>query len=232
MKLTDKRVGIRAIERILGEKAVYSGPPSFNYKIGDYMIDRDGNVTSSNTEALIILEKKLADEGVAGEGIPHLCSQNGVSTPRAIRNLINMIHSKQYLIGRAVGYKAFDVTDELVAVLGGKELTTDEMLSRIRTYAPDGIGIVDDKVIITGLPDTETYKKLAEAMISSANLAKWVSPDETIEQNEKFYMRAWLVRIGLDKADTKAVRSMILKNLKGHTAFRDEGNAARWRERH
>ena len=232
MKLADKKMGIKTIERLLGVKAVYSGPPTFCYKIGAFMIDRDGNVTCQNDEELIKLEKSLADEGVAGEGIPHLSSGIGVSAPESIRNLINMIHSKQYLIGRAVGYKAFDVSGELVAVIRDKDLTVEEMLLRIRTYAPAGIEVIDDKVIITGLPDTESYKRLAEAMITASNIAKWVSPDETIEQNEKFYMRAWLVRIGLDGPDTKAVRSTILKNLKGHTAFRNEEAAARWRERH
>lgn len=232
MKLADKKMGIKAIERILNESAVYSGPPTFTYKIGVFMIDRDGNVTCQNEDALTDLERRLADEGVAGEGIPHLGGSNGVSTPEAIRNLINMIHSKQYLLQRAVGYKAFDISNELVAVLKDKDLTADEMLSRIKTYSPKGLGVTDDKVTITGLPDTDTYKRLAEAMITTANMAKWVSPDETIEQNEKFYMRAWLVRIGLDGPDTKAIRSTILKNLKGHTAFRNDEAAARWRARH
>ena len=232
MKLADKKTGIKIIERILGQKAVYFGPPTFRYKIGEFTIDRDGNVTCRNRKDLISLEKKLADEGIAGEGAPHLNGQLGVSTPEGIRNLINMIHSKQYLLQQAVGYKAFDISNELVSVLRDKDLTTDEMLSRINTYSPKGLSIHKDKVTITGLPDTETYKKLAEAMIKTANVAKWVSPDETIEQNEKFYMRAWLVRIGLDGSETKAVRSTILKNLKGHTAFRNDEAAERWHKRH
>lgn len=232
MRLTDKKTGIKAIERIVKEKAAYAGPPSFSYTIGSFIVDRDGNVTCKNSDELIALEKALADEGVSGEGIPHLNGQHGVNTPEGIRNLINMIHSKQYLLGQAVGYKAFEISDELVAVLKDKNLSADEMLSRMRTYAPTGLEITDDKVVITGLPDTESYKALADAMINSANLAKWVSPDETIEQNEKFYMRAWLVRIGLDKPDTKEIRATILKNLKGHTAFRNEEAATRWRERH
>ena len=39
MKLADKKMGIKAIERILNESAVYSGPPTFTYKIGVFMID-------------------------------------------------------------------------------------------------------------------------------------------------------------------------------------------------
>ncbi|MCR5355777.1 MAG: phage terminase small subunit P27 family [Lachnospiraceae bacterium] len=232
MKLTDKKTGIKAIERLLGEKAVYSGPPKFEYRFNNFLIDRDGNVSCNDPDKLLILEQNLADEGIAGEGIPHLNTTIGVNTPVAIRNLINMIHSKQYLLERALGYRAFNISNELVAALGDRDLTADIMLSRIQTFAPTGLTITDGMLTITGLPDTDTYKKLAEAMINASNLAKWVSPDETIEENEKFYMRSWLVRIGLDKADTREIRNTILKNLKGHTAFRNEDAAARWRKRH
>ncbi len=231
MKLGDKQKGIKAIERMLGMKSVYSGPPTFSYTIGDVTVDRDGNVACVDRKRLAELERRLANEGVSGEGIPLMEGSIGVSTAEGMRNLINMIHSKQHLIGRAVGYKAFDVSDELVAILKEKGLTAEETLSRIRNNAPAGIGVFSDHIAITGLPDTGCYRKLAGAMSRSAAVSRWISPDETIEENEKFYMRAWLVRIGLGGADMKAERSIILKNLKGHTAFRNEESAAKWRKR-
>jgi len=232
MRLTDKQTGIKAMERLLNVKAVYSGPPLFSYRLGIFMIDRDGNVICEDKEKLDKLERKLADEGIGGEGIPQLEEKIGMASPESIRNLINMIHSKQYLINRAVGYKAFEVSDELVAILKDKCLSAEEMLCRVRNHAPTGIGVSDDKITITGLPDTDSYKTLAGAMLAAAVSAHWISPDETIEENEKFYMRAWLVRIGLCGPETKYVRSIVLKNLKGHTAFRNVESAARWRERH
>ena len=35
---------VKAMEEILNVKAKYQGPPSFGYKVGEYTVDRDGNV--------------------------------------------------------------------------------------------------------------------------------------------------------------------------------------------
>ena len=218
MKLIDKKKGIKTIERILGKRAVYMGPPTFKYIIGDYVVDRDGNIEGKGIE---LLEKRLAEEGIAADGIPKAEVNAVAGTPREIRNLINMIHSKQYLLDRVIGYKAFEIPDNLI----GQE----EPHSLI---GAKGIELRDGKVYITGFPDTDIYRTLAEAMIQAAASARWISPDETIEENEKFYMRAWLVRIGLGGKDSKDVRAALLKNLKGSVAFRTKESEERWKEKY
>ena len=43
-------------------------------------------------------------------------------------------------------------------------------------------------------------------------------------------MRIWLLRLGFGGAEGKEVRNLLLKNLKGHSAFRTEANKQRWQE--
>ena len=57
-----------------------------------------------------------------------------------------------------------------------------------------------------------------------------IRPDESIEENEKYYMRIWLLRLGFGGKEGKEVRNLLLKNLKGHSAFRTEANKQRWQE--
>lgn len=57
-----------------------------------------------------------------------------------------------------------------------------------------------------------------------------ISPKETIEENEKYYMRIWLLRLGFGGAEGKEVRDLLMKNLKGNSAFRTEENKQRWQE--
>ena len=38
---------VKAMEEILNVKAKYQGPPSFGYKVGEYTVDRDGNVNTN-----------------------------------------------------------------------------------------------------------------------------------------------------------------------------------------
>ena len=65
-------------------------------------------------------------------------------------------------------------------------------------------------------------------MAQQAKEQKRIKPKETIEENEKYYMRIWLLRLGFGGADGKEVRNLLLKNLKGHSAFRTEENKQRW----
>ena len=69
-------------------------------------------------------------------------------------------------------------------------------------------------------------------MIKYAAKKRYILPDETMEENEKYYMRVWLVRLGLEGAEGKRVRKVMLKNLKGHTSFRTKADRERWREAH
>ena len=79
--------------------------------------------------------------------------------------------------------------------------------------------------------NTYTHAELAACMAKTAKEAKRVSPKATIEENEKYYMRVWLVRIGLGGKDGKDTRKVFLSRLKGHTAFRTEEDKEKWKER-
>jgi hypothetical protein len=74
------------------------------------------------------------------------------------------------------------------------------------------------------------FTHLAAAMAQQAGEQKRIRPDETIEENEKYYMRIWLLRLGFGGAEGKTVRNLLLKNLKGHSAFRTDENKQRWQE--
>lgn len=56
-----------------------------------------------------------------------------------------------------------------------------------------------------------------------------MNPKQTIEENEKYYMRAWLVSIGFGGSEGKEIRAFFLKGLKGHTAFRTSEDAEKWK---
>ena len=69
-------------------------------------------------------------------------------------------------------------------------------------------------------------------MVKAAKEQKKINPKETIEENEKYYMRSWLVRLGFDGKEGKEVRDILLSKLKGHTAFRTEADREKWKEKY
>ncbi|MCR5486345.1 MAG: hypothetical protein K6F35_02310 [Lachnospiraceae bacterium] len=228
----DKDRAIAAMERILQAHAVYEGPPTFAYRVGAFVVDRDGNISSGDEERLGWLKERLADGGALGCGA---CAEETfavVTTASAMRNIINMIYSKQHLIGKAAGYPVFGITEELVAAVKDRSLTAEEILGKVEEAAPEGIKASGDVLAITGLPDTEAYRALARAMADEASSRGWILPDEADMSNEKYVMRAWLVRMGLGGKDAASVRKTLMMNLGGNSAFRTPEKEAEWKKKH
>ena len=229
-KVENRKEAVKAMERMLSIHSKYMGPPTFAYAVGDFTVDRDGNVECPDAGQLEEMKLKLQAEGFGNGEVRRTEVEVPAQTMTedALRNLINMIHSKQYLLEKALGYRAFNIPDTLVEAAAEKGA---DILSAIAQHSPTGITVENGAINITGFPDGG-YDALARAMIERASAHRWISPDETIEENEKYYMRAWLVRLGFGGKDGKEMRSMLLKNLKGHSAFRTEADAARWKEKH
>jgi hypothetical protein len=59
-----------------------------------------------------------------------------------------------------------------------------------------------------------------------------VFPERQEPENEKYFARAWLLRIGYNGADSKAERNLLLKHLKGHSAFPNDDAATRHKEKY
>lgn len=231
---------VKAVAEILGEPSRYLGPPSFAYQIGGVTVDRDGNIEIEDVKEGKHLQEELASRGMteeSGEAL-HLQIPMEGHTADSIRNLIYMIHSKQYLLKRSVGTEVLRVSETLVERLQEeKDADLDRVLQIFSEEKEHCIGLdfVDGKVVFNGFPfDAErsiAFAELTCMMAAKAKEMKRVSPAETIEANEKYYMRIWLVRLGLGGTGGKNTRAILLKNLKGHTAFRTEEEKQRAKER-
>ena len=213
---------VKALSEHFGERAVYLGPPSFAYQIGSITVDRESKV--------IFEDESMEDD------VRRVLFQNDVTVtePQGIINLINMMHSKQYLINRAVGRKCVLVTDSLTDALAEEAFEdTSATVDFITEHAGcKGITFVDRNISFTEFPQTENimeYCRLASAMVKRASEQKRVNPKQTIEENEKYYMRAWLVSLGFSGNEGKETRAFFLKGLKGHTAFRTPEDAEKWK---
>uniref|UniRef100_UPI00405691E5 phage terminase small subunit P27 family n=1 Tax=Agathobacter sp. TaxID=2021311 RepID=UPI00405691E5 len=226
---------VKAMEEILNEKAKYQGPPSFGYAIGEFTVDRDGNVEHESGDAILKMKNELAARGLAGEEADSLNIEFPLEgfTAEGIKNLLFMIHSKQYLLEKAVGKAVFKISDKLVERLNAEEvLSMEQVIQAAAEENAEGITFQEDTVSFCGFPmnpeETNAYMELAASMVKTAKEAKRISPKETIEENEKYYMRVWLVRIGLAGNDKKDTRKVLFSRLKGHTAFRTEGDKEKW----
>ena len=234
---------VKAVSGILGQPSKYMGVPTCSYQIGNCTIDRSGAVETEDEKTAELVRAGLLEQGVIGSPEPE-ADETTVSLPmegmtaEGLKNLIFLIRSKQYLTGRAFAEDVFRVPTALVAELGSTEIPDAEtFLQTFQNHAEGckGISFQDGKITFTlptaGDPDMiKAFTHLAAAMVRQAKEQKRISPKETIEENEKYYMRIWLLRLGFGGAEGKEIRDLLMKKLKGHSAFRTEENRQRWQE--
>ena len=234
---------VKAVSGILGQPSKYLGVPTCSYQIGNCTIDRSGAVETEDEKTAEMVRAGLLEQGVIGSPEPE-ADETTVSLPmegmtaEGLKNLIFLIRSKQYLTGRAFAEDVFRVPTALVAELGSTEIPDAEtFLQTFQNHAEGckGISFQDGKITFTlptaGDPDMiKAFTHLAAAMVRQAKEQKRISPKETIEENEKYYMRIWLLRLGFGGAEGKEIRDLLMKKLKGHSAFRTEENRQRWQE--
>ena len=234
---------VKAVSGILGQPSKYLGVPTCSYQIGNCTIDRSGAVETEDEKTAELVTAGLLEQGLIEtpsteiEGTTVSLPVEGM-TAEGLKNLIFLTHSKQYLINRAFAEEVFRIPAELVEALGSAEIPDAEtFLQTFQNHAEGcrGISFQDGKITFT-LPTAgdpgmiKAFTHLTAAMVQQAKEQKRISPKETIEENEKYYMRIWLLRLGFGGAEGKEVRNLLLKNLKGHSAFRTEENKQRWQE--
>jgi len=238
---------VKSIGEFLGEKPKYVGPPSYAYKVEGYTIERDGTVVSETEMDGERMRAHLEENGFA-EPIQELESLE-VSVPLEdmegpqLQNLLYMLRSKQYLLNRVVGKDQFSISDDFIDTLQTNLPESKEEFLNLcseNAEAISGLNFEDDKITFT-FPGSEkpeknrAYVELAAMMVAHAREAKRISPKASEPENEKYYLRVWLVRLGLGGKGAKDSRKALLEGLKGHTAFRTPADAekhkARLRER-
>ena len=234
---------VKAVSAILGQPSRYLGVPTCAYEVGNCTIDRSGAVETEDEKTAEMVKAGLLEQGLIDTPQTEI-EETTVSLPvegmtaEGFKNLIYLIHSKQYLINRSFAEEVFRIPAELVEELGSAGLPdTEAFLQVFQSHAEGckGIRFPEGKaeLVLPAINDHEmilAFMHLAAAMAQQAREQKRIRPDETIEENEKYYMRIWLLRLGFGGAEGKTVRNLLLKNLKGHSAFRTDENKQRWQE--
>lgn len=164
-------------------------------------------------------------------------------TVSSLTNLICMIHTRGPLISKATG-GTFHADKDLVDDILDRHtfLRPEDLIAFVQEWdgsenALQGITFEEDKVIFDGFRDVrdaehlQTFMKLAAAMNKMAQTQKRVQAKETDDSNEKYSLRVWLVRLGLNGAEYKTERKILMKNLTGHAAFRTPADEEKWKAR-
>lgn len=162
---------------------------------------------------------------------------NGVT----LRNLVNLLYSRGKLIGKATGGH-FHVEEGLVEKLKDDSCTFAIMnfINAVSDYetehgaALEGLKITTEKVTFTGFPTAPDHEhltafaQLAVLMNQQAISQKRIQAKNVNDENEKYALRTWLLRLGMNGPDFKETRKILMEKLSGHAAFRTDEEAQKF----
>lgn len=162
----------------------------------------------------------------------------GAHTGATLRNLVNLIYSRGPLVNQATGGH-FEADTGLIEALKDDRCTYTRanFFRSVADYEDRhgkslyGLTITPETVSFTGFGEAadvdhlRAFGHLAVMMNNQALHQKRIQAKAVDATNEKYAMRIWLVRIGMDGEEFKRTRKILMEKLTGHSAFRTPAEA-------
>jgi hypothetical protein len=209
----------------------------------------EGTKNAQETPAVADTEAPETEEPTEGDE-EHDPVELTVSLPLArhtgqtLRNLVNLLYTRASLLNKALG-TTFRVDERLIKALqpDANVLTMERFSETVTALensigkAVDGLVIDADRLTFSTLPETSdiatlrTFTTLCAMMNKQAIAQQRIQAKAVSADNEKYAMRIWLLRLGMNGPEYKDERRILMKNLSGHCAFRTEEDKARWQQK-
>ena len=151
---------------------------------------------------------------------------------QTLRNLLNIIYSKQPLIKKALDLDTDLVSKEVINALDQQPMTTLEYFQKaLEDHNCPGIGFDFKNETITfklgqGGDDPEKVQAATQLLglvnLNARRSKQNISAKVKAADNEKYTFRTWLLRLGMIGDEYKLARWVLLKNLSGNSAFRKQ----------
>ena len=149
-----------------------------------------------------------------------------------LRNLVNMLASKEKLITAALALEQPMIGAQLAEEIEAREIgDVDEFISvwhELEQGRAPGVKLnAATRTLRLEMPkqaptekEMEAFSVLMVFMVNFAKRVKSASRKPAQHENPKFAFRTWLTRLGMNGDEYKAVRKVLLAKLDGNSAFR------------
>ena len=237
---------VKVISDTTGAQAVYKFMPTCAYEIDYFTVTKEGELVfddradSEEVEAVLEAiaaagftpaessEEAATEPDKAPESETEEAVSLTVSVPAAahtgatLRNLVNLLYTRASLLNKALG-TGFRVDEGLTEALQNDDaiLTAEAFRKAVAAYEDEHGKAIDGLTITT----------LCAMMNKMALEQKRIQAKAVNEENEKYALRIWLTRLGMNGPEHKEARRVLMENLTGHCAFRTEADKLRWQER-
>lgn len=204
---------VQLIAHFTGYEVKYNGVPSFAYEVGEYTIDKEGNLhipETANDETVERLLEMLYDNSFEGEIENEKAEE--VSEPK--------MNGSIYVRKEMLGDTAYENLQKILNAKG-------ELIKKALRL--DSLEIIDDVEFYefpwvafpSTADDVYSVTQFITALCEMANNQKRINETKTEVTNEKYAFRCFLLRLGFIGDEYKGVRKNLLKNLEGSSAFKN-----------
>ena len=203
---------VKALGEILLWEPKYLGAPDFWYQVGNYYVTKNGTILCPDSCTREIAEQIIGN--LEKRGFGHTSSNLMlfvVSLPASMFNKDSMQRLKNLVASKETILKA---------ALGARKLQIEE--SEGKVYFP--------WFTLTGADgEVEAYTMLISTLARTAKEQKRVSATEKPQENMKYAMRLFLVRLGFVGNEYKRARKILLRELSGNCSWKAR-HAPQWRD--
>lgn len=228
--MMDRKEKVKLLEKHLNTKSKYLGVPSFAYEIETpdetYTINREGNIILLSGEE-VELEEILT--GTRAEEPENLEVELEIPMDghqgNTLRNILNLIYSKQTLIKKALELEEDLVEEEFIKALKEERVISidsfEKALNKIGYNGHPGVDFdFENKTFTFKNTKGEAATWLFALINKKAKKLKHTRVNKTDTDNEKYTFRTWLNSLGMIGEDYAEIRKELLKNLTGNPSFR------------
>lgn len=196
----------KALGSFLGETPVYQGTPSYAFKVGEYIVDKNGNINCPDTETKVHMNEViefLKTDGFTPEDIEYgsliISLPKSSFTDDALERLQILVGNKAPLFKKA--FRTATV-----------EIDTESEPDKVQfpwftLHGADG--------------ESLAYSQFITALSKMAQNQKRIQRKDYEDGNDKFNMRLFLVRLGMIGAKYKQTRKILMQYLTGNSAWKN-----------
>ena len=194
---------VQALSEITLWEAKYQGAPDFFFTVGNYTVTKNGTIICPDNQPREIY-KQLIDN-LEKKGFKPTWSELDLIvislplkdyTKESLARLRNLVASKQTILKAALGSRSLNIVED-----DGK------------LYFPWFINHGLDG-------EVEAYTRLVAALGRTAREQHRISASEKQQDNLKYAMRLFLVRLGFVGDEYKRTRKILLRNLSGNCSWK------------
>ena len=240
----DRKQLVAIISREAGIQPVYTRMPECAFVIGNMKVTKTGELLWDECTDAALIERITAALATAGftaeaeetaeatEGAPEVedAETTEITETKEAEETETTAAETDEEGGLTVTMPRNYFTDEALENL--KKIVASKRTLLMKALGADDLPILisDETVSFPWFPEpspaeAQTFTNLITAICRMAKEAKRVTAKEKETESEKYTFRCWLLRLGFVGAEHKHDRAILLQNLSGYAAFKNQADA-------